>query len=172
MRRRSVWLAIVVVAILASGAGWWVASPWWTLKSMRDAARAGNSERLASYIDFPRVRADLRDQLIQQMDRNSSPSGLERFISHRAAPMLVNPVLHAVVSPDSLEIALDVAPKKAGSVGASNQTCGMNREDLNHFRVRCARLPVGQADLSFERQGFRWKLVGIDLPNDFAATIL
>ena len=48
----------------------------------------------------------------------------------------------------------------------------MKREDLSHFSVRCAKLANGQADLRFERQGFSWKLVGIDLPDEYGARII
>jgi len=172
MRRRSIWLAIVVVAILASGVGWWVTSPWWTLKSMRDAIRADDNDRLASYIDFPRVRADLRDQLIQDVKARLPPNYFSPLVVKQGARLIADPIVDLIVSPKSLKLALDIAPKSESSDGASKQNCGMTREDLNHFRFRCARLPGGQADLRFERQGFGWKLVGIDLPDDYGAKII
>ena len=57
------------IALAAAGlfallaAGWWFGSPWWTLWRMREAAAAGDSGTLASYIDFPALRASTRAQL-------------------------------------------------------------------------------------------------------------
>ena len=172
MSRRAVIIAIVVVAALASGVAWEVASPWWTLKDMRNAAKAGDGNRLASYVDFPRVRADLREQLIDAANEKIPARAFEAILGKHRVDRIIDPVINAIVSPKSLQVALDVAPKGSASGNSAKPGCGMKREDLSHFSVRCAKLANGQADLRFERQGFSWKLVGIDLPDEYGARII
>lgn len=51
------WTLAAAIALASLAAGWWFGSPWWTLWRMREAAAAGDAQALASYIDFPAVRA-------------------------------------------------------------------------------------------------------------------
>ena len=171
MSRRSLILAIIAIAFLALAATWEIASPWWTLKNMRDAAAAQDSEKLASYVDFPRVRADLREQLIDAANRKIPARAFEAIVGRRSVDRVIDPVIDVMVSPKSLNIALDVAPKVDGPKGDRKRACGMKRQGLEHFRVRCAQLPDGPGDLVFERRAFGWKLVGIDLADDYGTQI-
>lgn len=169
MRRRSIVLAIAIVAIIAAAITWEIASPLWTLKNMRDAARARDSERLASYVDFPRVRAGLHDQLIDAADKRIPISAIQAIVGKRAVDRVVDRAIKVIVSPEGLGLALDVAAQGKGANGedsdAARNSCGMTRESLDRFRVRCAQLPTGRGDLVFEREGLGWRLVGIDLPD-------
>jgi len=175
MRRRSIILAIVIVVTLAATVTWEVASPWWTLKSMRDAARARDSEQLASYVDFPRVRADLHDQLIAAANKRIPVAAIQAIVGKHAVDRVADRAIKLIVSPEGLRLALDVAPQGKGAngegSGAARNSCGMTRESLDRFRVRCAQLPTGRGDLVFEREGFGWRLVGIDLPEDDGASV-
>ena len=124
MSRRAVIIAIVVVAVLASGIAWEVASPWWTLKDMRDAAKAGNGDRLASYVDFPRVRADLREQLIDAANEKIPARAFEAILGKHRVDRIIDPVINAIVSPKSLQVALDVAPKGSASGNPQSRAAG------------------------------------------------
>ena len=173
MSKRASCIVVLAVAVVALGAAWEIASPWWTLKSMRDAARARDSERLASYIDFPRVKSDLRDQLIALADRKRPAPAYEAFVRRYGAGLIIDPIVDVIVSPKTLRVALLITSKASGrgTESGAKQQCGMTRESLGRFRVRCAQLPNGKADLIFERRGLGWRLVGIDLPDDYGATI-
>ena len=50
MKRRGIVVAGCAIIIVAA-AGWYWGSPWWTLYRMREAARAGDAEVLARYVD-------------------------------------------------------------------------------------------------------------------------
>lgn len=164
MTRRG-WAALAVgVSLLVVAAGWYVASPWWTLKNMRDAARSRDGDRLASYIDFPAVRQSASDELAEEVDAR-----LPGLLPKKLIEKLGRPVVDALVSPDVLRAALIAKPKGKGS-GADN--CGLSRQGLSEFRLRCAQLANGQADLIFRRRGLGWVLAGIDLPSDFKAKSL
>ena len=173
MSKRSFRFTLLAAALIALAAAWEVVSPWWTLKGMRDAARARDSERLASYIDFPRVRSDLRDQLIGLAGKKLPVPGYEAFVRRYGSGRIIDPIVDVIVSPEALRVALLIAPRSSagGSGPAAKRTCGMKRESLGRFRVRCARLPNGEADLVFERSGFGWRLVGVDLPGDYGSAV-
>ena len=164
MSRRSLALAITAVVLLALAVTWEVASPWWTLREMRDAAAARDTEKLATYVDFPRVRIDLREQLIGAADKRVPARAFEALLGKHRVNRVVDRVIDNLVSPESLRIALDAAAKRSEDRGSPKPTCGMKRESLDQFRLRCAQLPTGQADLEFERERLAWRLVGIDLP--------
>ena len=176
MKRLSVILTVVGIAILAAGIGWEVASPWWTLRNMRDAARERDGERLAGYVDFPRVRADLREQLIAAADKRIPVAAIQAIVGKHAVDRVVDRAIKAIVSPEGLRVALEVPPQRKNSSAessgaAAKKSCGMTRESLDRFRVRCAKLPTGSGDLVFEREGFGWRLVGTDLPDDDGASV-
>jgi hypothetical protein len=59
MKRRSIAVAACAAVILVAS-GWYWGSPWWTLYRMREAARAGDAEGLAAYVDYAGM--DARDK--------------------------------------------------------------------------------------------------------------
>jgi len=141
---------------------------------MRNAARAGDSDRLAGYIDFPRVRSDLHDQLIAAADKRIPLAAIQEIVGKHAVDRVADRAIRTIVSPEGLRVALDVASQgrsasDASSGAAATKSCGMKREGLNRFRIRCAKLLTGRGDLTFEREGLGWRLVGIDLPDDVDA---
>jgi hypothetical protein len=75
-----------------AAAGWWFGSPWWTLWRMRSAAEAGDSGTLASYVDFPALRASTKAQLRPRLGRLGTA--------------LARLAVDALVSPTALRIAL------------------------------------------------------------------
>ena len=100
-RKSTLVAAIALIALLL--AGWWFGSPWWTLWRMREAAEAGDSGTLASYIDFPAVRASTRAQLRPRL------GGL--------GLALARPAVDALVSPTALRLALLRKRERADGAG-------------------------------------------------------
>jgi hypothetical protein len=56
-------VAAIVVAIGLLWGGAYYGSPYWAVHQMQAAARAGEGDRLAGYIDFPAVRESIKSQL-------------------------------------------------------------------------------------------------------------
>lgn len=173
MSKRAYRVVVAAVAFILVVAAWDAASPWWTLKSMRDAAKARDSDRLAAYIDFPRVRSNVREQLIELAETKRPVPAYQSFVRRYGASLIADPVVDLIVSPEALRVALLAAPSSRGDrpASAAKRTCGMQRESLSRFRVRCAKLAKGGADLLFERRGLGWRLVGVDLPDDYGAVL-
>ena len=131
---RTVALAAALLVLLA--AGWWFGSPWWTLWRMREAARAGDSEALAAYIDFPALRDSARERL-----------------RPRLGP-LAGPAADALVSPTALRLALGRGRAGSGEPGKVERV----RTGASEFRIE-----RGGRDLVFRRHGLGWKLAEIRL---------
>jgi hypothetical protein len=97
------------VAVLVVLAGIYLGSPWWATHQMRRAAEAGDAEKLASYVDYPAVRADVKAQLTVSM---SSQKGLFA----RLAGQIVGAAAEAMVTPEN--VAALVVTGRAQPIGA------------------------------------------------------
>jgi hypothetical protein len=69
MRLGTILLIALIVAVLA-----FVTAPWWTFRSLRDAARNNDGPALAKMIDYDAVRAGLADQLAGRPPEPPPPS--------------------------------------------------------------------------------------------------
>jgi hypothetical protein len=139
-------IALFAALLVLLGAGWWFGSPWWTLWRMREAARAGDSDALAAYVDFPALRASTRDQLGSRL----GPLG----------GLIAGPALDAAISPEALRLALGEGRDGGGggNHGSEPQDVDISRTGASEFRVRGTR-----GDLVFRRHGLGWKLEEIRL---------
>lgn len=172
----------IIVGLCAglAAAGWTYASPWWTLRAMRDAAQARDAEALGAYVDFPALRADLKTDLsaamMAEMARaraSQTQSGAPDAFGALGIALgfaMLDPLIEGVVSPAGLQVMFAGDPAAAtasrtpaplGDVSVSGDFT-LERTGLSEFRV------VGQgaapAALVFRRDGLGWRLVGIDLP--------
>ena len=129
-------------ALLILAAGWWFGSPWWTLWRMREAAAAGDSDTLASYIDFPAVRASANAQLRPRL------GGL--------GAAFARPAVDALVSPTALRLALLKKRERADGAGLE-----LIRTGAGEFRLHREGAAAGKGDLVFRRHGLGWKLVEV-----------
>ena len=153
-------------------AGWWFASPWWTLRSMRDAARAGDAAAVAAHVDFPALRQDLKGEVMAGLvadARGSADPGAR--VGAALGGALVGPMIEALVTPRMLAGAFAArpnSPKTARSVPSRAFDVGekptVERTGLSEFKLLPTR-PNGGA-LVFHRRGLGWRLVGVDLPKD------
>lgn len=164
----------VIVGLCAglAAAGWLYASPFWTLKAMRDAAEARDAEALAAYVDFPALRADLKSDLSAAMMAEMARARATEDMSARPDALglaMLDPLIEGMVSPAGLQMmfagnpaaASPATPAPLREVSASGEVT-VTRNGLSEFRVS------GKGDdpaaLVFRRDGLGWRLVGIDLP--------
>jgi hypothetical protein len=162
-------IAVVILITIVVGA-WCYASPIWTLRAMRDAAKDRDQAKLSAYVDYPALRADVKHDI---GDYASAKAGKRfgepgRALAAYIANALGDPAVDAVVSPAGVEAMfasgqqLDAAgtrirvPVKAGDHPV------IERDGFSSFRVRGE--DAGKGALVFHREGFGWKLVGVDLP--------
>lgn len=166
MRIGGLILLVLVVVALA-----FVTAPWWTFRSLRDAARTGDSASLAKMIDYDSVRDGLSAQLAGQPPPpppsiwNNPIGAIQHMFSKPPTPS---------VQTDRYISAAAIADFSEGvALGAPLPPAG--KEPFPHIAFwgpdRCRITVADPADktrkteFTFERRGiFVWKLERIVLP--------
>lgn len=163
---RKIVAAVLVLLIVA--AAWWYASPIWTLRAMRDAAKDHDPARLSAYVDYPALREDLKADLGRYvMSEAAKRSGDAGKLSAVIATAFLGPIVDAAVSPEGVEAMLAVQNRKDSQAprpvpaSAGNDPV-IDRDGFDSFRVHGKDASKGA--LVFHRSGLGWKLVGVDLP--------
>ena len=174
---------VVGLLLLAAAVTWYVASPWWTLRQMAEAARAHDAAALSGYVDYPKLRASTKAQVHARFDRLSAGSiSNAGSILIVATDLIADDLVDQVITPKGLETIFvmertpskDAAPYgEAGSERAPDKPTGLGaanreivREGLNGFRLHAKGKAGQDGDLIFERHGLSWKLARIQLPED------
>ena len=178
---RGRWLTVTVAALVAAAAGWWFASPWWTLKAMREAAAAHDERALSAHVDYPALREDMKGELMKQVSTDGRGiAGLGK-IGAQIANAIAGPMIDAAVTPAGVEAMFRADDARAGGETEAPASTGerlpqlpeakdrplIERHGLGEFTVRGRE--AGSATLVFHRDGLGWRLAGIDLPPPTAA---
>ena len=167
-RRKYILAGALLALLLALGIGWYVMSPWWTLRQMVEAAKAGNADALSARIDYPALKSDLKGDLNTRLNeeaaRDKSPTAQMGLAIARS---MMPGVVDAFVSRDGLKAAFLMMDENAeppkGPPGAKPPgKPRIERMGLNRFRLE--REGTAGSGFVFERRGIGWKLVGVDLP--------
>jgi Protein of unknown function (DUF2939) len=185
---------IGVLAILSIGVpGWLYFSPYVILQNLREAALAGDTNGLKRTIDFPALRASLREELKGQVSKKS----LELLSSHSDGFAVAGSILGATLVNLMVDRMVDqyVTPQVVASVaqgktvaGAPDRVNGVVRrltakpttgenavaprivkgyESFDRFAIRIYP-PKCEVAITFvlSRSGLaNWRLSAIDLPD-------
>ncbi len=74
--RPAIWVvAIVAIGFIASV----YASPWWTLRAMRNAVQARDAQTFSSYVDYAALRESVRAQMFPTTEAPPSSNALGRL---------------------------------------------------------------------------------------------
>ena len=179
-------LAIVLVAALL-----YAASPLLTLYQLRGAIEAKDSERLRQVIDFPAVRASVKESVasltsaaLESKNAKTTPlSSVGTFL----AGALASPLIDVLVTPRGIVAMLKTgvadAPAPASSpagdggkpadansnASASPPNTSMGYTTLDRFVLHVwpsdSARPEDGIGFTFCRGGFSWKMCRIDLPH-------
>lgn len=157
-------------------------SPYLSLQRMQAAAAAHEGERLAAWIDFPALRANLKVGVHQRLalsrqnaQGQPTPASL---MGAAVASALLGPMVDALITPDSLARLLRgqspaqalLEPQgddKPDAELPKRLETQMRYEGLNRFvfSVRQAGEDEDPIDLVLSRQGlFSWRLTELRLP--------
>ena len=168
------WLGgVVAVAVVLAAGGWWFASPWWTLKAMREAASAHDEKALSAHVDYPALRASVKREIAKQMAGSGGGEAGGTLATVVAA--IAGPIVDAAITPQGVQAMFEVkdGTKAAGAAPATaegvlprlptaNDRPAIERDGIDQFRLRWQE--QGTGTMVFRRYGLGWKLVGIDLP--------
>ena len=178
-------LAVVIAILLVLGAAAWVyTAPRRTLEAIREAARAGDSERLAELVDFPAVRESLKEQfralIAEEMEKATREKSDNPLAAAGAAfgMMLANTMIDtlvdAAVSPSGIaKLASGDRPAVPGtkkdSAGDGAEEKGENvsveqgYESASRYVVKLGN--PGKTDegvaLTLRRSGLSWRLTSV-----------
>jgi len=174
------WL-LVVVLLLAALLGYVAAGPWLTMHAIGKAVREENHAALSRHIDFPPLRASLRDQLGDRLARSvgvERQTGLLGALGMTVANELAGGAVDLLVTPYGLGALMEgrkVWHRASGRPPPQSATEARARPDpwreaerryesMSRFTAT-VRTDDGQP-LVFvlTRTGLRWKLSDIRLP--------
>ena len=168
------WMVLTVAALATVVAGWWLASPWWTLRAMRDAAAAHDEKALSAHVDYSALRASLKAQVKRQMVGTGESGGTGSVVDVVTA-MISGPLIDAAITPQGVEAMFAADDLRKGSdsraeaptvllprLPSDSERPIVERDGLDQFRVYGRKSPAGK--IVFRRVGLGWKLAGITLP--------
>ncbi|WP_271007758.1 DUF2939 domain-containing protein [Paucibacter sp. B51] len=156
------------------------ASPYLALMQIREAARERDGAGLAAWVDFPSLRASVKqgvhERLLSSASDRTQPPSPARAMGAAVAGALLGPMVEALITPASLARLLQgVPPAAAGlpasapapEVAARRLETRMAYEHPNRF-VFSIR-PLGEdeepVELVLHRRGlFAWRVVELRLP--------
>jgi len=169
-------LSLAAIAV----AGWFYYTPYLAVNAMRDAAQARDATTLASYVDFPVVKenlkAELNGQMLQKLQGNPLASVGAVF-----AGAMVNAMVDAMVSPQGLAMMMQgqkplhsaateaTAPdtQQGDTPQADKVETSMGYDGLSQFTVTVhpRDTPDRTIHLVLQRHNLvSWQLVEIRLP--------
>ena len=180
------WILITVAALIAAVLGWYEASPLYTLNQMREAAEAGNTAKLANYVDYQSLKIDLKDELRREIILEGNRRGADNDplikFGTDIAVALVKSGVDLLVTPEAVQAMFDANSAAnqggRGSVAASRSSvavmpvgipktdAAIERHGLSMFKVKVKGKDKDGAAV-FRRYGVGWKLAGVDMPYRF-----
>lgn len=161
MRR---WLTALAVLLVLAAGGWLWGSPYLTLLHLKKAADARDLAAISERIDYPAVRADLKTQLRERLDRREG-SALEQ-LGEAIAERLADPVVDAAVTPEGMRAlfaSAAVAKAARPSLGAVDpRELRVRRDGLGRFTLTSVN--GSSPEVVFTLQGLTWRVTAVRLP--------
>ena len=159
----------IVVVLLALAGGWYWGSPHYTLHQMRAAADAGDTDKLASYIDFPALRTSLKEELKAKAasEMAKQDNGMAALGAALAMNM-IDGMVDGMITPTTMRKVFiadkEKGPKGIRNVDATAKDLAIDRTGIDQFRLH----PKGKDDgngLIFTRHGLGWQLSAMRIPD-------
>lgn len=169
--------AIAAGALIAAFALATWASPHWQLVQMRAAVEARDAQALSRYVDFPKLRASVKIQVMRRLGAQGALEGSRSNpfadFGRRMALAVIDPVVDAAVSPEGVAAMLEagdirVQPRPETPPQPASEA---PREKLNYDvsyrswnQVLVERADGGGVAFVLDRHGlWSWKLAGVEL---------
>jgi hypothetical protein len=156
------------------------ASPHWQLYRMRQAVEVRDAQALARHVDFPKLRASVKVQVMRRLgasDPYAEPRKNPFAAFGRAMALaVIDPVVDAAVSPSGIVAMLDAGDIRVQSRPSSAPQAASEppREKPNYdlsyrswSQVVVERADGGGVRFVLDRDGLlSWKLAGVELRED------
>ncbi|WP_159726296.1 DUF2939 domain-containing protein [Methylosinus sp. Ce-a6] len=180
--RRAIFAVFALLVLAALSAGYAVLS----LRELEAGVRAGNAEAISGHVDFPAVRASIKEQLstivmaraLDEADRNRGPGGrLGAGLLAAIGPALIDTAVDRFVSPAAIGALLS---RRAPTAGGGGEGGERKELDLRRFADRFelmspTRFRITHKDgvaIVFALSDWTWKVADIRIPPDILKKIV
>lgn len=159
--------------------GYLAGSPYLTAYQLKQAVDQGDGSKVAAYIDFPSVRANLKqdlgtliDRQYQQERKQNMAAGLNAVIAKR----LLTGMVDMVVTPDNtISMIQGIDPQEAATnpdISRPGEQTEIRQADLayrglNRFEIAVTNDDDKTVTLDMQRRFLTWKVVHIHMPNEY-----
>jgi len=184
--RRWRWLLAATLLAALALLAWIAAAPWLAIRGIEQALAARDGTALARHVDFPALRAKLKAQVQDRIVRQagtevaSHPLGA---LALGAAQGVAGAAVDSVATPAGVAGLLQghaVWQRARGRSDGADAWAGpeparplrdarLRYESPSRFTATLAHAEGGQTVFVLQRQGLRWRLVDIRLPEDMSA---
>ena len=160
-------LGVAVLLVLLGGGSYVYFSPHLALREIEAAAKRHDTSALSERVNFPAVRASLKQQIKARIDQGAQQSTNPfAALGSALAGALTDPAVDALVTPDNVAAMLRgeaFGPAQAPRVELSARGVEMGYVDAHTFEVTTAGSAAFR--LLLERDGLLdWKLTDVKLP--------
>ena len=179
------WIVGAVVLVALVLLAWVAAGPWLAVRGIERAIEARDTAALERHVDFPRLRVNLKAQLEDRMVRAAGEDVAGNLFGAMALAMAGNAtgvVVDTLATPAGIGALLQghVLWQRAGghTVGGDTWAATEPARPLKGARLRyeSASRFTGTVEHAngtrtvfvLQRQGLRWRLVDIRLPDDLS----
>ncbi|MGE4266366.1 MAG: DUF2939 domain-containing protein [Deferribacterales bacterium] len=183
MKKRILAVTTLVIIFFAV----YFASPFYALYSIRSAGEEGNADKLSGYVDYPKLRENLKATFNARVAKelaNSEYAGALGALGTAFAASIVDQLVDSLVTPEALAMVMKNGIKpKGGDDDAGQSEDGQSSENtakekdsgksvdfssgyrsLNKFAFTITQEKESPVSMIFERHGlFSWKLVGMEI---------
>lgn len=173
------WLIAGLCLLLATLAAYIAAGPYLAVNGIRNVVASGDYGKLSYFVDFPKLRdsvtpqiqSRITGQVQERLGRGSAAS-----VASEVVTMISKPAIDAIVSPLGVATLLTGSTLARKITGQKNEDVRAHADDpLKDAKTRYVSMSRFTATVTtaeekslvfvFERDGLRWKLTGLQLPN-------
>jgi hypothetical protein len=173
-RRRGPFVPLFALSLCAALV-WLYFTPYLALRKLQAAAESGDTGTLSAMVDFPALRASLRDEVRDAASRTvggQRPGRAARIggvVAGAVAGAVADPFVGTLVSPAGVALLLQGRgpgdPRVEGGRWREDVAIERRYEGVNRFAVRYVDREGGHTRVSLllRREGIAWRLVGVRL---------
>ena len=181
LRRIVIAIAVLLVLLLA----WVAAGPWLAIRGIEKAIETRDTAALERHVDFPRLRINLKAQLDDRLVRlagDKVPANLLGAFAVAMAGNATGMAVEAIATPLGIGALLQghvlwkraTGDTRGEGVFAETEparplhTARHRYHSLSRFSATVEHPDGSRTEFLLERQGLRWRLVDIRLPEDLS----
>ena len=178
MNKKLIGALIAVIVVLVGG--YYYASPYLALNTIKKAAQAGDSDTVSKYIDYPSVRQSFKDQMNAMMAKELMNQDTDGFAALGAmlASTMVDKMVDGFVTPEGMTLMLkgknlkDAEQDSQDAQTAETQEQPKPEYEAGYTSLNDFEVVIKDQDQSKEvkvlmaRDGLSWKIHKIAVPMD------